>query len=43
MIAVIQRVSEASVKIEGKIKSSIGIGLMILLGIEDTDNKEDIE
>ncbi|TFV94202.1 D-tyrosyl-tRNA(Tyr) deacylase [Algoriphagus kandeliae] len=43
MIAVIQRVSEASVKIEGKIKSSIGTGLMILLGIEDADNQEDIE
>ncbi|MCS5489910.1 D-aminoacyl-tRNA deacylase [Algoriphagus limi] len=43
MIAVIQRVSEASVKIEGKIKSSIGTGLMILLGIEDADNQEDID
>lgn len=43
MIAVIQRVSEASVKIEGKTKSEIGIGLMILLGIEDADGMEDIE
>ncbi|NVJ85344.1 MAG: D-tyrosyl-tRNA(Tyr) deacylase [Algoriphagus sp.] len=43
MIAVIQRVSEASVKIEGKIKSTIGTGLMILLGIEDADNQEDID
>jgi D-tyrosyl-tRNA(Tyr) deacylase len=43
MIAVIQRVSEASVKIEGKIKSEIGLGLMILLGIEDADTEEDIE
>ncbi len=42
MIAVIQRVSEASVKIEGKIKAEIGIGLMILLGIEDADDLEDI-
>ncbi|TDQ18409.1 D-tyrosyl-tRNA(Tyr) deacylase [Algoriphagus boseongensis] len=42
MIAVIQRVSESSVKIEGKVKSEIGIGLMILLGIEDADNQEDI-
>lgn len=43
MIAVIQRVSEASVKIDGKIKSTIGTGLMILLGIEDADNQEDID
>jgi D-tyrosyl-tRNA(Tyr) deacylase len=43
MIAVIQRVSESSVKIEGKIKAEIGLGLMILLGIEDADGSEDIE
>lgn len=43
MIAVIQRVSESSVNIEGKIKSQIGRGLMILLGIEEADNQEDIE
>ncbi|WP_439475806.1 D-aminoacyl-tRNA deacylase [Algoriphagus formosus] len=43
MIAVIQRVSEASVKIEDKIKSEIGLGLMVLLGIEDADTEEDIE
>ena len=43
MIAVIQRVSESSVKIEGKIKAEIGLGLMILLGIEDADGPEDIE
>jgi D-tyrosyl-tRNA(Tyr) deacylase len=43
MIAVIQRVSEASVKIGGKIKSEIGLGLMVLLGIEDADTDEDIE
>jgi D-tyrosyl-tRNA(Tyr) deacylase len=43
MIAVIQRVSESSVKIEGKIKAEIGVGLMILLGIEDADGQEDIE
>ena len=42
MIAVIQRVSESSVTIEGKVKSSIGTGLMILLGIEDADTQEDI-
>ena len=43
MIAVIQRVSESSVKINGKIKSEIGQGLMVLLGIEDADGQEDIE
>jgi D-tyrosyl-tRNA(Tyr) deacylase len=40
---VIQRVSEASVKISGEIKSSIGKGLLVLLGIEEADNSEDIE
>ncbi len=43
MIAVIQRVSEASVKIEGNINASIGQGLMILLGIAPDDNEEDID
>ncbi|GMQ24418.1 D-aminoacyl-tRNA deacylase [Algoriphagus sp. oki45] len=43
MIAVIQRVSESSVKIEGKIKAEIGLGLMVLLGIEDADSQEDID
>ncbi len=43
MRVVIQRVSEASVTIEGKIKSSIGLGLLILLGIEETDSQEDSE
>jgi D-tyrosyl-tRNA(Tyr) deacylase len=43
MIVVIQRASEASVKIEGKIKALIGNGLMILLGIEETDGQEDID
>jgi len=43
MIAVIQRVSESSVKIEGKIKAEIGVGLMILVGIEEADGTEDIE
>jgi D-aminoacyl-tRNA deacylase len=43
MIAVIQRVSEASVKIEGKIKGEIGVGFMVLLGITHTDTQEDVE
>lgn len=42
MIAVIQRVSESSVKISGEKKSGIGKGLMILLGIEEADDEEDI-
>jgi D-tyrosyl-tRNA(Tyr) deacylase len=42
MIVVIQRVSEASVKIEGVVKSSISTGLMILVGIENEDDQEDI-
>ena len=42
MRAVLQRVSEASVTIEGKKKSEIKTGLLILLGIEDQDAEEDI-
>ena len=43
MKAVIQRVKNASVTIDGNLKSSIQNGLMILLGIEETDNVEDIK
>lgn len=43
MRAVIQRVSEASVTIGGQVKSSIGWGLLVLLGIEDADTPEDID
>jgi D-tyrosyl-tRNA(Tyr) deacylase len=43
MRAVIQRVSNASVKIGDKIKSEIGIGLVVLLGIEESDDDNDIE
>jgi len=42
MRAVIQRVSSASVTIDGRVKSSIGPGLMILLGIGHDDGPEDI-
>lgn len=42
MRAVVQRVSQASVTIEGVKKAEIGWGLLILLGIEDADNEEDI-
>jgi len=39
----IQRVSEASVTIDGKIKSSIGKGLLVLAGFEEADTQEDLE
>src|SRR4029077_17332854 len=42
MRAVIQRVKAASVSIDGKIKADIGQGLLVLLGIEDQDNDDDI-
>jgi D-tyrosyl-tRNA(Tyr) deacylase len=43
MRVVIQRVNRASVMIDGKIHSSIGRGLLVLLGIEDADTLEDVE
>jgi D-tyrosyl-tRNA(Tyr) deacylase len=43
MRLVIQRVSKASVTIEGTVKSSIGQGLLILLGITNEDTQEDID
>ena len=43
MKAVIQRVSKASVTVEGKLISKIQAGLLILLGIENDDNKDDIK
>lgn len=42
MRAVIQRVSEASIKTESGHNDSIGLGLLILLGIEDSDTDEDV-
>ena len=42
MRIVIQRVSEASVKIDNKTKDKINSGLLIFLGIEETDTEEDI-
>ena len=41
MRAVIQRVSEASVTIDGRIAGQIGVGFLVLLGIEDADTPED--
>ncbi len=43
MRAVIQRVSRASVTIDTELRSQTGPGLLVLLGIEDTDNETDIE
>lgn len=43
MIAVIQRVTQASVTIEGQVKGQIGLGFLILLGITHTDTQEDLE
>lgn len=43
MRVLIQRVSNASVSISGKITSEIGNGLLVLLGIENADDEKDIE
>ena len=43
MRTLIQRVQHASVTIDGKIKSQIGNGMLVLVGIEDRDTQEDIE
>ncbi|MEO0733635.1 MAG: D-aminoacyl-tRNA deacylase [Bacteroidota bacterium] len=43
MRALLQRVSSASVTIDGAISGQIGPGLLILLGIEDADTQEDID
>ena len=42
MRVVIQRASEASVTIGGQVRGSIGLGLVVLLGIEDADTAADI-
>ena len=43
MRAVIQRVTKASVAIEGHVKSSIGHGLLVLAGFESADGSEDLD
>lgn len=43
MRVVIQRVSEASVKVDGKITGEINQGLLVLVGIEDADTSEDTD
>lgn len=42
MRAVIQRVTQASVTVDGKITGAIGLGLLILVGVEDSDTEQDI-
>ena len=43
MRVVLQRVSEANVRIDGKVHGKITSGLVLLLGIEQNDNNEDID
>lgn len=43
MRVVIQRVTEATVTINGRVNGSIGVGLLLLLGIENSDEQADIE
>lgn len=43
MRVLIQRVSSASVTIDGNIRCAIGVGLLVLIGIEEGDGREDIE
>lgn len=42
MRAILQRVTEASCRVEGKITGEIGNGFLVLLGIEDADTQEDL-
>ena len=43
MRAVIQRVSQANCMVEGEITGSIGLGFLVLLGIEDADTEDDLQ
>jgi D-tyrosyl-tRNA(Tyr) deacylase len=43
MRTVVQRVSKASVTINGEVTAAINTGILVLLGIEDADNEEDIK
>lgn len=43
MRTIIQRVTEASVEVENKICGKIGEGILLLIGIEEADNAEDID
>jgi D-aminoacyl-tRNA deacylase len=43
MRVVIQRVTSASVRVDGEIRAVVGPGLLVLMGIEDADGDDDIE
>jgi D-tyrosyl-tRNA(Tyr) deacylase len=43
MRAVIQRVTQASCKVDGKITGEIGVGFLVLLGVEDADTMDDLQ
>ena len=43
MRIVAQRVTHVSVIIDGKVKSEIGLGMLVLLGIEEADTQEDVD
>lgn len=43
MRIIIQRVGHASVTIDGQVKSAIGPGLLLLVGIEEADGQEDVD
>ena len=43
MRAVVQRVSQAKVEVEGEITGQIGMGLMVLVGVEEGDQQHDME
>jgi D-tyrosyl-tRNA(Tyr) deacylase len=43
MRAVVQRVSEASVRVEGRVVGAVGPGLLVLLGVDRDDREEDAE
>lgn len=43
MRAVIQRVTQATCRVEGELTGSIGLGFLVLLGIEDADTQEDLQ
>jgi len=43
MRAIVQRVSRAEVRVEGKVKGKIGKGILVLLGVGDDDNDKDLE
>lgn len=43
MRIVIQRVHQASIEINGQVTASIGQGLLILVGIEESDNQDDVD